>query len=287
MKLNGKIILKGAGLHSGRECELIIEPCDTPEIIMGNGVDFMPISKFKTNGTNRGSDYIFTNGDTLRTCEHVLSALAGLDIFSGVKLTVRGGEMPALDGCAEGVCSEIMKHSDSVNSVNSDSLNAIELTEPIIIYPDHNNDKKRFIAAFPSENKNLHISYTVEYKYIGCQVFDYTHSPENYIREISRARTFAYESDIEYLRSHGMALGGSLDNAILITEHEIKASGGLRFHNEFVRHKILDLIGDLASLGKKINAHIIAFRAGHELHLKLAEKIKNSKLEKLEGRKIS
>lgn len=283
MKLNGTIILKGAGLHSGRECELIIEPCDTPEIIIGNGADFMPISKLRTNGTNRGSDYIFNDTDSetkkIMTCEHVLSALAGLDIFSGIKLTVRGGEMPALDGCAERVCSEIMKHSDSINT---GSLDVIELAEPLIIYPDNNNDKKRFIAAFPADS--LHISYTVEYKFIGSQVLDYVHSPENYLREISCARTFAYESDIEYLRSHGMALGGSLDNAILITEHEIKASGGLRFKNEFVRHKILDLIGDLASLGKKINAHIIAFRAGHELHLKLAEKIKNSKLE---GRKNS
>ena len=268
MQLNGKIILKGAGLHSGRECELILEPCDTPEIIIGD----MPISKFKTNGTNRGSDYIL-GSEKFMTCEHVLSALAGLDIFSGVRLTIKGGEMPALDGCADRLCSEILKHSDS----NSDSINAIELTEPVIVYAD--NDKKRFIAAFPSDK--LHITYTVEYKYIGCQVFDYVHSPENYINEISRARTFAYESDIEYLRSHGMALGGNLDNAILIGENEIKASGGLRFTNEFVRHKILDLIGDLASLGKKINAHIIAFRAGHELHLKLAEMLKH------EGRKNS
>ncbi|MBQ6774604.1 MAG: UDP-3-O-acyl-N-acetylglucosamine deacetylase [Synergistaceae bacterium] len=278
MRINGKIILKGAGLHSGRECELIIEPCDSPEIIIGNGEDFMPISRFKTNGTNRGSDYIFTNGDKIMTCEHVLSGLAGLDIFSGLKLTINGGEMPALDGCAERVCSEIMKCSDSDYDSESESLNAIEVNQPVIIYGD--DDKKRFIAAFPNRNK-LHITYTVEYKYIGCQVFDYIHSPENYINEISRARTFAYESDIEYLRSHGMALGGSLDNAVLIRENEIKASGGLRFKNEFVRHKILDLIGDLASLGKKINAHIIALRAGHELHLKLAEMLKH------EGRKNS
>ena len=276
MKLNGTIILKGAGLHSGRECELIIEPCDSPEIIMND----VPISEFRTNGSNRGSDYIFNDGEKIMTCEHVLSALAGLDIFSGVKLTVRGGEMPALDGCSERVCSEIMKHSDSDSDSEAKFAGVIELTQPVIVYD--NDDKKRFAAAFPCDR--LHVTYSVEYKYIGCQIMDYAHSPENYIREISRARTFAYEADIEYLRSHGMALGGTLDNAVVIGEHEIRAAGGLRFANEFVRHKILDLIGDLASLGKRINAHFIAVRAGHELHLRLAEKIKN--LKNLKGEKI-
>ena len=78
------------------------------------------------------------------------------------------------------------------------------------------------------------------------------------------------------MRSHGMALGGSLDNAIVVGE-KIQAKGGLRWKDEFVRHKVLDLIGDLASLGRPLNAHIIAMRAGHELHLKLAEKLKAMK----------
>lgn len=274
MRLNGTIILKGAGLHSGRDCELIIEPCDSPEIIMNN----VPISKFKTNGSNRGSDYMPDSGgsgEKIMTCEHVLSALAGLDIFSGVSLTVRGSEMPALDGCSERVCSELMSHCEDSDSV---SVPELTLTQPVIVYGNEGGTN-RFVAAFPC-NK-FHVTYSVEYKHVGCQIMDYTHSPENYLSEISRARTFAYESDIEYLRSHGMALGGTLDNAVVIGEHEIRASGGLRFANEFVRHKILDLIGDLASLGKRIKAHIIAVRAGHELHLRLAEKIKNLKGEKI------
>ena len=78
------------------------------------------------------------------------------------------------------------------------------------------------------------------------------------------------QSDIDYLRSHGMALGGSLDNAIVIGE-TIQAKGGLRWPDEFVRHKVLDILGDLAAVGRPLNAHIIAVKAGHELHLKLAE----------------
>ena len=266
MTLNGTIILKGVGLHSGQDCELVISPSESPEIIMSNGIHELPLRKFKLSGTNRGSDYIFSDDSRIRTCEHVLSGLAGLGIWSGVKLTVKGGEMPALDGCSKIICDEIMTHSDKSRENN---INALEISEPVIISSD---DKTRFIAAFPCEN--LHITYTVEYKYIGAQIFDYDYSPENYFNEIASARTFAYESDINYLRSHNMALGGSLDNAVVIAESGIKASGGLRYENEFVRHKILDLTGDLAAIGRPLKAHIIAVRAGHELHLKLAQKLR-------------
>ena len=259
MRLNGKIILGGLGLHSGKECKLIIEPCDAPEIIM-NG---QPLSKLRLSGTNRGSDYIFDDDTRIRTCEHVLSALTGLGIWSGVNIRVNGGEMPALDGCGKLLSDEIRKVIADENDVK-----ATEILEPVIV---HSDDRKRFVAAFPADR--LHITYTVEYEFIGTQVFDYDHSPKNYYENIASARTFAMLSDIEYLRAHGMALGGSLDNAIVVGE-EIQASGGLRWKNEFVRHKILDLIGDLAAVSRPLKAHVIALRAGHELHLKLAEKLR-------------
>ena len=261
MRLNGKIILKGIGLHSGSECKVEIEPCDSKMILLND----VPVANLNLNGTNRGSDYIFPDGERIRTCEHVLSGLYGMGIYSGVRVSVTGGEMPALDGCAKTLCDEIMNHSD----MKDESHDVFRITEPLIVYSE---DKTRFVAAFPSDE--LHITYTVEYKYIGAQVFDFTFTPENYYREISSARTFAMLSDIEYLRAHGMALGGSLDNAIAISENGIQASGGLHWPDEFVRHKVLDLIGDMAATGKRLKAHIIAMKAGHELHLKLSEKIR-------------
>ena len=271
MKINGKILLRGPGLHSGQECELIIEPCEAPEILMRSGDNELPLKNFSCNGTNRGSDYFFPDGASVRTCEHVLSALNGLGIAGGVRLTVNGPEMPALDGCSKKLCNEILNHSDKNFELQQD--NAIEISEPLIV---SSQDRKRFVAAFPCDR--LHITYTVEYDFIGAQVFDYEHSPKNYYENLSGARTFAMLSDIEYLRAHGMALGGSLDNAIVVGP-EIQAAGGLRWQNEFVRHKVLDLIGDLASLGRPLKAHLIALRAGHELHLKLAQKIKELNLE--------
>ena len=262
MTLNGKIILKGVGLHSGKECELVIEPYETDEILMNE----LPLKDFNFTGTNRGSDYVFEDGSRIKTCEHVLSALTGMGIWSGVKLTVKGGEMPALDGCGRILSDEISKSPLKIPN----KIKALEISSPVIVFSE---DRKRFVAAFPCDH--LHVTYTVEYDFIGTQIFDYDHSPENYYENISRARTFAMLSDIEYLRSHGMALGGSLDNAIVVGE-KIQASGGLHWPNEFVRHKVLDLIGDLAALGKPLKAHIIAVRAGHELHLKLAEELKKS-----------
>ena len=107
MMLDGKIILTGKGLHSGQDCKLTIEPCDSPEVLMRSGDNELPLRELSLSGTNRGSDYIFPDGTRVRTCEHVLSALAGLGIWSGVRLIVDGGEMPALDGCSRTVCEEL------------------------------------------------------------------------------------------------------------------------------------------------------------------------------------
>lgn len=263
MRLNGKITFEGIGLHSGKDCRVEIEPYNSHEVILRCGESEYPLRLLKTEGTNRGSDYIFPNGERIRTCEHVFSSLAGMGIYSGVRVKVEGGEMPAIDGCAKTLSGEILRYSSP-----SQDAPAVEISSPLIV---SNDDNTRYICAFPSDS--LQITYIVEYENVGVQIYDYMQSPEHYISEIAGARTFAMMRDIEYLRSHGMALGGSLDNAILIGD-TITAKGGLRWANEFVRHKILDLIGDLASIGRPLKAHITAIRAGHELHLRLADKLK-------------
>lgn len=264
MMLNGKIMLTGQGLHSGRECRLTIECCDSEEVLMRSGDYELPLRELSLSGTNRGSDYIFPDGSRVRTCEHVLSALAGLGIWSGVRLIVEGGEMPALDGCSRRVCDELMSKSFSGTS----RTEAVSVKSPVSVYGE---DRRRFVTALPYDG--LRVSYIVDYEYIGAQIYDYVQSPESYYSDISCARTFAMQRDIDYLRSHGMALGGSLDNAIVIGG-TIQAKGGLHWPDEFVRHKVLDLIGDLAAVGRPVNAHIIAVKAGHELHLRLAEKFR-------------
>ncbi len=263
-RLLGKITLRGTGLHTGLETELSIEPCDSPHIMMSLRGEEMPLHMLKCEGVRRSSDYVFPSGQVLRTCEHVLSALCGTGIYSGVRVSADGGEMPALDGCAKTLCAEILSHS----VIDGKDIPRVKISSPVIV---SNDDMTRFVCAFPADE--FHITYAAEYDTVGTQIYDFRGS-DDYAADIAPARTFAYEREIEYLRSHGMALGGSLDNAVLIGEDRIIASGGLRWPDEFVRHKILDLIGDLASVGFPLNAHIIAVRAGHELHLKLADKLK-------------
>lgn len=273
-KIIKSFTLKGKGLHSGKNCSVLIEPCNSEFIIMSANKKESPINHLKTSGTGRGSDYIFDDDTRIRTCEHVLSGLTGLGIFSDVRITVEGGEMPALDGCSNKICSEILANSEEI----SFSKKFLCVKSPVIIHDENNHN--RFIAFFPNQenqDEKLFITYAVNYEVVGSELFDFEYSMKNYFDQISKSRTFALSSDVEYLKSHGMALGGSLENAILIDNinNKIIASNGLRWHNEFVRHKVLDLIGDLASLGRPLNGHVVAVRAGHELHLKLADTIKN------------
>ncbi len=262
--LKDKIELSGAGLHSGKECRLTIEPYDTAEVIMRAGGEEAPLRELSADGTKRGSDYVFPSGTRIRTCEHIFSALAGVGIYGGIKLTVDGGEMPVLDGSSY----EIYRHIERHSCTDDEPLRYAEISYPVMASSE---DGKRFACAFPSEE--YRITYTVEYPYVGVQTYDYSQEV-NYAEDIAPARTFALRSEIEYLRSHGMALGGSLKNAVIIGEKAIEAEGGLHWDNEFVRHKVLDVIGDIYSAGRPLKAHIICMRAGHELHLRLAEKLK-------------
>lgn len=263
-RLKERIELRGIGLHSGKECKLTIEPYETSTVILSNGEEEASLRDLFCDGTRRGSDYIFPSGERIRTCEHIFSALCGLGIYSGIRISVDGGEMPALDGCALKISGEILKKSYE----DDEPLRVCDILKPLMVKSE---DGKRFVCAFPCEE--FRITYTVEYPYIGVQTYDYT-AGTDYVKEIAPARTFALKRDIENLRSNGMALGGTIENAIIIGEGGAEAYGGLRFEDEIVRHKVLDMMGDIYSIGEPIRAHIICMRGGHELHLRLAEKLK-------------
>jgi UDP-3-O-[3-hydroxymyristoyl] N-acetylglucosamine deacetylase len=258
----------GKGLHSGRESRLLIEPSDD---VLTLGVDgkYHALSEFSLSGGARGSDLIFPEGNTrVRTCEHVLSALCGSGVWRA-RLTLGGAdsesiEMPGLDGCAEDLAKEIYENSEPTD----DAPAPLRLSCPVNV-----GDESRFIAALPSES--FHVTYVIDYDAapIGVQILDW--SGEDYLANIAPARTFALSRDIETLRAAGLTLGASLDNAILVNCDGIETVGGLRFPDEFARHKTLDLTGDLACLGRPLAAHVLAVRAGHALHLQLVERLRS------------
>lgn len=262
-KLTGAFSFEGKGLHSGETCSVRFTPSDAPLAIEAEG-ECLPLSRLSYEGGGRGSDLVFPNGRKIRTCEHVLSALVGAGVWQA-KLSVTGPEMPALDGCAAEAAEAIMKNSVPV----------AEGPKPLsLCCPVHVGDHTRFLVALPSPT--FHVTCVIDYEAsaIGTQILEYGGTPEDYLKMIAPARTFAMAEDIEALRAAGMALGGSLDNAILVEKNGVQTTGGLRFADEFVRHKVLDLIGDLANVGRPLTAHVVAVRAGHVLHLQLVDRLR-------------
>ncbi|MBR1671760.1 MAG: UDP-3-O-acyl-N-acetylglucosamine deacetylase [Fretibacterium sp.] len=262
-RLTGEFVLRGVGLHSGQDCVLRVSPAEGGLFLSAGGTE-LPIEQLGLDGSSRGADYIFPDGRRIRTCEHVLSALTGMGVWEA-RLSVEGGEMPALDGCAGRASEEILRNSEPCG----EGLESFKLASPLIVGAG-----ERLVAAFPAPE--FRITYIVRYDtpVIGTQMLSVVVGPEEFYGGISQARTFAMASEIEALRAHGMALGGSLDNAILVGESDVQAAGGLRWPDEFVRHKALDLVGDMAALGRPLRAHVVAMRAGHDLHLRLAGRLR-------------
>lgn len=258
-RLRSPVIFEGIGLHSGQNCKVTLSPSEN--LLSINNI---PVCKLSCEGTARGSDLIFPDGGRVRTVEHLLAAVSGLGLWN-TDIEVEGVEIPAIDGCAETFARVLHELSEPCACVD-----VLSVCSPV----SFENGRGASIIALPSEN--FQITYIIEYEnpLISAQIFEYRDDVDFFVNEISRARTFALERDIKLLRENGMALGGTLDNAILVCDDEIKTSGGLRYKNEFVRHKILDLIGDLALVGRPLNAHIIAIRAGHAPHLALVEKLR-------------
>jgi UDP-3-O-[3-hydroxymyristoyl] N-acetylglucosamine deacetylase len=279
-ELTRPIFLRGRGLHSGEECSLLIEP-STGGLCLEIEGESLPLANMALEGSGRGSNLIFPGGKQARTCEHVLSALTGMGVWRA-KLTLAGKsktapEMPALDGCADGLSREILEKSVPLGKLpaGDKSVRPFGLRCPVEAGDFSDTSSRRSIVALPSPS--FHVTYVIDYDgaaLVGTQIFDYDGGVEEYRKEIAPARTFALKRDIDALRAAGLALGGSLDNAILVGETSAETAGGLRFSDEFVRHKVLDLLGDLAALGRPLVAHVIAIRAGHAQHLRLVERLR-------------
>ncbi|MFH1562629.1 MAG: UDP-3-O-acyl-N-acetylglucosamine deacetylase [Nitrospirota bacterium] len=257
----------GIGLHTGEPIHLVFKPA-----AVGTGVVFIrrdlpgkPMVKAcpeNVNNTLRELS-LGKNGAEVRTIEHLLAALSGLGI-DNIEISVNGGELPIGDGSA---------------------LPFVELLKDEIITQDK--PKKVFspkdpcwvsledkhIIILPSDE--LRITYTIDFDHpvVKAQFASFVITQEVFVKEIATARTFGFLSEVEILHAQGLAKGGSLENAIVIAEDRI-LNDNLRFENELVRHKILDLIGDFSLLGMPISGHIIAIKSGHDLNLKLVQKLR-------------
>lgn len=264
--IKNEVSFEGIGLHTGRYARVTLKPASRD-----NGITFIRSDKNTVIKAHVGSviDTAFAttigqDGAKIRTVEHIMAALAGLGI-DNIFVDVDGPEIPILDGSSTELLSIILQAGIAKQGKKRPYL---RIKRPIIF--DDGNSK---VAALPYEGRRITYSIFFNHYGFGEQRLSIEINEETFAREIAPARTFGFLKDIEYLRTNGLAKGGSLENAIILGENGVLNSSGLRFKDEFVRHKVLDSIGDLAILGFPIYGHIIANKSGHSTNIKFLKKL--------------
>ena len=266
--LSKSAFFSGIGLHSGNLASIAIHPAPpNTGVIFVKQVGDQLVSCPATIQYLEQTDHCTTlQSDDLQiqTVEHILSALAGLEIDNAY-VEVQGNEIPAADGSASPFV-EILEGSR--RTYQEEPRSYIKIVQPI-----HVEEEQRSIAVLPAALP--HISYFIDFPHPLIQQQDYQHSctPQEFTRNIAAARTFAFRQEVEFLWARGLGLGGSLYNTIVFSESGLVNDEELRFPNECVRHKVLDLIGDLSLLGFPVIGHFEAKRAGHLLHTQLVQAI--------------
>lgn len=257
--LGKEIHLSGIGIHTGKQIDLRLKPSPSGGILfrrsdLGNAEVRLGIEHIRA----KNSTYIETEDCKILTLEHLLAVFYMFGIDCAV-VEMNGEEIPIMDGSAAPFVEAVQKAGIKPLS------GGIEFFEILKSYSIEEEDA--FLSFSPGPD--LKISYSIEYDHplIRRQGRSLVVDLETFTAEIAPCRTFGFLKDVPALRAQGLALGGSLDNALVLDDKGL-VSGALRYQDEFVRHKILDLIGDLSLYGSPLIGHFEAFKAGHSLHLK-------------------
>ena len=268
--LANEIFYEGIGLHKGKNIKLHLIPAEKGGIIfkrvdMEEGKNEIALDIENTFDLTRGTNLKNEFGAYVYTIEHFLSALY---IFGITDLIVEldENELPIGDGSARIFIEEIEKAGIKELQENAEE---IVITEPIYL-----SKGDKHIVALPYNGYKLTYTIKFDHTFLKTQMLELDVDLDSYKKNIGNARTFGFDYEIEYLKKNNLALGGTLDNAIVIQKDGVMNPSGLRYEDEFVRHKMLDIIGDLKVLNKPIKAHIIAVKAGHALDIEFAQLIK-------------
>ena len=259
----------GIGLHCGKRVEMRLLPAAPNTGVRFRRVDLdsleIPVTIDNLHRTSFATQLSLSD-TSINTVEHLLSAASGLGVDNLV-VEVAGEEVPIMDGSAAPFV--YLLHEAGLRRQQA-ARKFIKIVEPLRVDEDD-----KFIAIYPAER--LKVSYTIDFDHplIGVQRETFVITPRAFTEQIAPARTFGFLKDVETMRSLGLALGGSIENAVVVGENSI-LNPQLRFPDEFVRHKILDVIGDLTLLGRPLLGHVVAYRAGHGLHAALVDKIRTT-----------
>src|SRR6478609_148266 len=253
----------GVGLHSGTKVELTLRPAEPDTGIVFRRVDLDPQVVFPTRadivGDTRMATVLMKDGGRVSTVEHLMSACAGLGI-DNLYVDVTAEEIPIMDGSAASFVFLIQ--SAGIEQQNA-AKKFIKVTKPVEI-----RDGDKFARLDPYFGFKL--SFTIDFRHPAVdktgQALEVDFANTSYVREIARARTFGFAHEVEMMRELGLARGGSMDNAIVLDEYRILNNDGLRYDDEFVKHKMLDAIGDLYVVGHPLLASYKAYKGGHAMN---------------------
>ena len=264
----------GVGLHSGQRVELTLRPAAPDTGIVFRRVDLpqpvdIVISAQAVTDTRLAST-ISSGSAKVHTVEHLMSACAGLGI-DNLTIDITAEEVPILDGSAS---SFVFLLQSAGIELQAAPKQFIRVLRPVEVR-EGAGDAAKWARLAPYEGYKLSFEIDFDHPAVDStgQRFEFDLSSGSYSRDIARARTFGFTKDVEMMRANGLALGGGLDNAIVMDDYKVLNSGGLRYNDEFVKHKILDAMGDLYLLGKPLLAAYSAFRSGHAMNNQLLREL--------------
>lgn len=268
--LKNVIRATGVGLHSGEMVYLTLRPATPNTGIIFRRVDLDPVVEIQAKAENVGETALSTtlveHGQRVSTVEHLLSAFAGLGIDNAY-IDLNAAEVPIMDGSAGPFV--FLVQSAGIEEQNV-AKQFIRIKKPVML---EDGDKWAKFEPFDG----FKVSFTIDFEHPAFtgrpQQVDVDFSSTSFVREVSRARTFGFMKDIEKLRENNLALGGSMDNAIVVDDYRVLNEDGLRYEDEFVRHKVLDAIGDLYLLGHSLIGAFSGHKSGHEVNNKLLRKL--------------
>jgi len=256
----------GIGLHKGEPIKLRLEPLDVDAGIIFYREDLaltIPLSPSAVTDT-RMATVIGKDEGLISTIEHFLSAIYAYGI-DNLRVVVDGNEMPIMDGSSISFCLLL----DEAGIKEQEAPKKIILVKETIEIKDGD----KFVRLLPSKSATFDFKIKFDHPVIDEQEEYFDFSTKNFVEEIARARTFGFAKDIQYLQSQGLALGATLQNAIGLDDHKVLNPEGLRFNNEFARHKILDAMGDMMVSGHNILAKYESFAGSHNLNYQLTTKL--------------
>jgi UDP-3-O-[3-hydroxymyristoyl] N-acetylglucosamine deacetylase len=268
--INSKISCSGVGLHNGIKSSITLfpAPCNTGIVFrrtdIGGENGVIKANYKNVIGTNLGTTLTNQFGVKVSTIEHLMAAIWGCGI-DNLFIDINSSEVPIMDGSSEPFVFLI--ECAGIN-IQEEPRRILEIIKKVRV-----EDKDKFVEVEPSREFSIDLHIDFDNKQIQEQKFDYHSTFTSFKNDICRARTFGFKHEIDHLHKIGLAKGGSLDNAILVDENGIVNQEGLRYRDEFVRHKTLDFIGDIYLAGYYILGHFNASKAGHGINNKLLNEL--------------